>query len=147
MKSERTLDIGPSDCPIGFTDSIDVEFFDKEFQRHSSEYVVGIKDGYGQFVQGAAEGLPYKSGTFDKVNAGQVLLDGEGYADIIKSVREVSRVLKLGGIFHVRTQGAQVAKLGKIAREVGLALKEHDEQGYDDEYEEDWVDMTYIKTR
>ena len=137
---ERSLDIGPMDVPIGFTDSIDID--DLPDMRRESELDQGLS--YGDFIQGKAEDLPYPNSTFDKVNAGQVI---GPYADLEESIREVYRVLKPGGVFTIRTEGKYVPSVGKLSKELGFKITRSKAQWYEKEYDEDWVDMRLVKER
>ena len=137
---ERSLDIGPMDVPIGFTDSIDID--DLPDMRRESELDQGLS--YGDFIQGKAEDLPYPNSTFDKVNAGQVI---GPYADLEESIREVYRVLKPGGVFTIRTEGKYVPSVGKLSKELGFKITRSKAQWYEKEYDEDWIDMRLIKRR
>ena len=138
--AERSLDIGPMDVPIGFTDSIDID--DLPDMRRESELDQGLS--YGDFIQGKAEDLPYPNSTFDKVNAGQVI---GPYADLEESIREVYRVLKPGGVFTIRTEGKYVPSVGKLSKELGFKITRSKAQWYEKEYDEDWIDMRLIKRR
>ena len=138
--AERSLDIGPMDVPIGFTDSIDID--DLPDMRRESELDQGLS--YGDFIQGKAEDLPYPNSTFDKVNAGQVI---GPYADLEESIREVYRVLKPGGVFTIRTEGKYVPSVGKLSKELGFKITRSKAQWYEKEYDEDWVDMRLVKER
>ena len=137
---ERTLDIGPEDVPMGFTDSLDIDDF-PEF-RKQAEIDQGLS--YGDFVQGRAEDLPYPNSTFDKVNAGQVI---GPYADLEESIREVYRVLKPGGLFTIRTVGKYVSDVYRLSRELGFTITKSERNHYEEEYSEDWIDMRLIKRR
>ncbi len=138
--SERSLDIGPMDLPIGFTDSIDIDDF-PELRRESE---LDQEMSYGDFLQARAEDLPYPNSTFDKVNAGQVI---GPYADLEESIREVYRVLKPGGVFTIRTLGQYVPSVSRLSKELGFTITKSEHQGYEEEYNEDWVDMRLIKRR
>ena len=138
--AERSLDIGPMDVPIGFTDSIDIDDF-PELRRESE---LDQEMSYGDFLQAKAEDLPYPNSTFDKVNAGQVI---GPYADLEESIREVYRVLKSGGLFTLRTEGKYVSDVSRLSRELGFTITKSEHQGYEEEYNEDWVDMRLIKRR
>ena len=138
--AERSLDIGPMDVPIGFTDSIDID--DLPDMRRESELDQGLS--YGDFIQGKAEDLPYPNSTFDKVNAGQVI---GPYADLEESIREVYRVLKPGGVFTIRTLGMHFPDVSRLSRELGFSITKNEKQGYEEEYSEVWIDMRLIKRR
>jgi len=135
---DRSLDIGPMDVPLGFTDSIDL--VDDPELRRESELDQG--HSYGRFVQGSAEDLPYGNETFVKVNAGQVI---GPYADLEESVREVYRVLKPGGVFTMRTLGEHVGAVLKLSRELGFIVSKNERQGYEEDYKDDWVDIILTK--
>ena len=137
---ERTLDIGPEDIPIGFTDSIDI--IDSPELRRKSE--IDQEASYGEFVQGRAEDLPYPDSAFDKVNAGQVI---GPYADLEESVREVYRVLKPNGVFTIRTLGMYVPAVSRLSKELGFRITKSERNHYEEEYSEDWIDMRLIKRR
>jgi len=136
--AERSLDIGPMDVPIGFTDSIDID--DLPELRRESE--LDQEASYGDFLQARAEDLPYPNSTFDKVNAGQVI---GPYADLEESIREVYRVLKRGGLFTIRTEGKYVSDVYRLSKELGFTITKSERNHYEEEYNEDWIDMRQKK--
>lgn len=137
--NERSLDIGPSDMPLGFTDSIDIH--DDERLRRISEEDQG--QSYGNFVRGDIEDLPYDDSSFNKINAGQVI---GSYSDVELSLSEVHRVLKPGGVFTMRTWGEYVPEVLRVSKSLGFMVVKNERGFYEDDYKEDYVDMRMLKS-
>lgn len=68
-----------------------------------------------QFDQGFADGLPYKEQSFDRVFSSFMFHHLEGH-DREKALKEVQRVLKPGGSFHLLDFVADHASHGFLAR-------------------------------
>lgn len=110
LSVERVLDVG---CGIGQAlfplavlndaSGVGVDISQRGLELGRQFYAEHLPDARIRFVRAGAESLPFASASFDLVNCGLAL----PYTRNIKTLSEVSRVLRPGGVFLLKIHHAR----------------------------------------